>query len=263
MNALFEWYFHGLGGLGGWVVGAAIAAGAIIGLISNSARRSLPATGWRLGALISAFALLAPTVLAKIASSTAGSAMDIVVLPAGLAGALTPVLLVLLYGIRFRGLAGCPNGHPPYPVASGACPVCQRTTVVGLPGVKAQRSAAQAVTEVRKTSRGASKPKKPHAGAWLIDEDGAIYQVNQGETRIGRAPQNDIRLWESSASRTHARIVAENGQFTIYDLGSVAGTWLNGQRVRRPERLTSGDEMMFGTTTKMVFTTDPKRGSAA
>ena len=77
------------------------------------------------------------------------------------------------------------------------------------------------------------------------------------ETTIGRNPESDIRLWDTSTSRTHAKITEEKEVYTIYDLGSVVGTYVNGRRVRKPEPLKEGDIITFGTGTKMVFTLDP------
>jgi sigma-B regulation protein RsbU (phosphoserine phosphatase) len=50
---------------------------------------------------------------------------------------------------------------------------------------------------------------------------------------IGRQPDNHLVLRDNRASRTQARIIAENGQYVLEDLDSRHGTWVNGERVKR------------------------------
>jgi len=50
---------------------------------------------------------------------------------------------------------------------------------------------------------------------------------------IGRQPDNHLVLRDNRASRTHARIVSENGNYVLEDLNSRHGTWVNGGRIAR------------------------------
>lgn len=50
---------------------------------------------------------------------------------------------------------------------------------------------------------------------------------------IGRHADNNLVLRDNRASRSHARIIAENGNYVIEDLNSRHGTWINGERVAR------------------------------
>jgi len=50
---------------------------------------------------------------------------------------------------------------------------------------------------------------------------------------IGRQPDNHLVLRDNRASRTHARIISENGHYVLEDLDSRHGTWVNGERVAR------------------------------
>ena len=258
MSGFVDWFYNGLGNLGGWLVFVVLGMAAALWLLIDSVRRRLPANVWRFGALLSALIFLAPATLVKVDGSyykPPGGFFAV----AGVLGGLAPLGLWAAYALKYRGLVGCAKGHKPYKVSLGECPACARKTIQGLPGIKVERpSVGEPTTGARKTSRGAVKGDKPHAEAWLVDDEGSIYQINLGETTIGRAPTNDIRLWEGSASRLHAKIVTENGMFVIYDLASVAGTWINAQRVRRPEKLTSGDTVTFGASTRMIFTTKPE-----
>lgn len=50
---------------------------------------------------------------------------------------------------------------------------------------------------------------------------------------IGRQVDSHLVLRDNRASRTHARIIAENGHWVLEDLDSRHGTWVNGERVAR------------------------------
>jgi pSer/pThr/pTyr-binding forkhead associated (FHA) protein len=77
-----------------------------------------------------------------------------------------------------------------------------------------------------------------------------IYDIPNGVTLIGRAPENDIILLESKISRRHARITREGSGCTLEDLGSSNGTWLNGERTppHKPLPLHENDLLKIGQT---------------
>ncbi len=62
---------------------------------------------------------------------------------------------------------------------------------------------------------------------------------------IGRSPDSDIQLDDSSASLTHALIDKEDSDFFIRDLGSTNGTFLNRNKITESE-LKPGDVIMIG-----------------
>jgi predicted component of type VI protein secretion system len=64
----------------------------------------------------------------------------------------------------------------------------------------------------------------------------------------------DVVLSDPEVSRRHA-VVAESPEgFTIEDLGSTNGTWVNGERIDHPQPLRAGDEIRFGNTVWHVRT---------
>jgi len=65
---------------------------------------------------------------------------------------------------------------------------------------------------------------------------------------IGRHQECDLRLFDETTSRRHARIVVEDGDVSLSDLGSSNGTWLNGERITGPARLFDGDVVRIGDT---------------
>ncbi len=62
---------------------------------------------------------------------------------------------------------------------------------------------------------------------------------------IGRGPDSDIQLNDSTASHSHALIDKEDGDFFLKDLGSTNGTFLNQKKVSEAE-LKSGDIILIG-----------------
>ncbi len=74
---------------------------------------------------------------------------------------------------------------------------------------------------------------------------------------IGRHADNNLVLRDNRASRSHARIVAENGKYVIEDLNSRHGTWVNGERTAR-HVLRNSDRIDFGVreSYQLTFTLD-------
>src|SRR5579871_6228217 len=62
---------------------------------------------------------------------------------------------------------------------------------------------------------------------------------------IGRQGDNHLILRDNRASRNHARIFAENGEYFIEDMNSRHGVFVNGERVKR-HQLADSDRIDFG-----------------
>jgi len=75
--------------------------------------------------------------------------------------------------------------------------------------------------------------------------DGTRVPVAETVT-IGRAPDNTIQLEHPSVSRHHVRIVGDSGSPQIEDVGSSAGTFLNGRRLKGRARLGDGLTIQLG-----------------
>ncbi len=77
----------------------------------------------------------------------------------------------------------------------------------------------------------------PNAGSkFLIDKD---------VTTAGRHPESDIFLDDVTVSRRHAEFRREDSTFTVRDVGSLNGTYVNRQRVETT-LLANGDELQIG-----------------
>ncbi len=65
---------------------------------------------------------------------------------------------------------------------------------------------------------------------------------------LGRHPNNTIQLLDKIVSKEHCILEQREGQFILRDLGSLNGTYINGERVRGEQQLRHGDEITLGST---------------
>jgi adenylate cyclase len=65
---------------------------------------------------------------------------------------------------------------------------------------------------------------------------------------LGRHPNNSIQLLDKIVSKEHCILEQRDGQFVLRDLGSLNGTYINGERVRGEQLLRHGDEITLGST---------------
>ncbi|HSE98372.1 MAG TPA: DUF3616 domain-containing protein, partial [Blastocatellia bacterium] len=72
------------------------------------------------------------------------------------------------------------------------------------------------------------------------------------ETQMGKGPRNDIVIADPAVSTSHAVVRVENGVYTIADLGSRNGTFVNGERISEPRSLNHGDVIGIGLS-KLTF----------
>lgn len=71
--------------------------------------------------------------------------------------------------------------------------------------------------------------------------------INQQEIAIGKAPHNKVVLNDPTVSGTHAALIARDGGFSIVDLGSSNGTFVNGTRITNEAwTLQHGDKLQLG-----------------
>jgi signal transduction histidine kinase/pSer/pThr/pTyr-binding forkhead associated (FHA) protein len=84
-------------------------------------------------------------------------------------------------------------------------------------------------------------------------EQGRRYTLDKAVARIGRDASNAIRIPDNELSRQHAEVRFENGEYTIVDLISSNGTFVNGQRVSE-SKLSSGDRIQVGKTVLLFGT---------
>ncbi len=93
--------------------------------------------------------------------------------------------------------------------------------------------------------------------AWLVLSENPTrrWLLDAPETTIGRHATADITLPLPRLSRQHARITRTETGFTLTDLGSTNGTFINGEPLapHTPHRLTGGDEIVLGGSVSLRF----------
>src|SRR5678815_1361117 len=75
---------------------------------------------------------------------------------------------------------------------------------------------------------------------------------------LGRHPTNSIQLLDKIVSKEHCIIDKRGAQFVLRDLGSLNGTYVNGERVNGEAPLRHGDEIALGGTRARLD--DPPQG---
>ncbi len=80
---------------------------------------------------------------------------------------------------------------------------------------------------------------------------GSKFFLDSDTTGVGRHPESDIFLDDITVSRRHAEIRRGEDGFSLHDVGSLNGTYVNRERVEGAE-LRSGDEIQVGKF-KLVF----------
>lgn len=105
-------------------------------------------------------------------------------------------------------------------------------------------------------------PDHAHAKLMIIsgNDVGREYLMFEPVICIGRTDENDITLADVSVSRHHARIKRnDDGSYTITDLDSSNGSWVNGRRISSPVRLRHGERLQFGNIECMLVDVEGKR----
>jgi pSer/pThr/pTyr-binding forkhead associated (FHA) protein len=75
------------------------------------------------------------------------------------------------------------------------------------------------------------------------------YPIEKREVAIGKAAHNQIVLTDPTVSNTHAIVISREGGYSIADLGSRNGTFVNGDRLGSQARtLRHGDKIELGKT---------------
>ncbi|MCX7943849.1 MAG: AgmX/PglI C-terminal domain-containing protein [Deltaproteobacteria bacterium] len=82
----------------------------------------------------------------------------------------------------------------------------------------------------------------------LISEE----TFTENSIKIGRLPSVNLKLEDPTVSRIHAQIEATSDGYYIRDMGSSAGTIVNGKKVDKIA-LKNGDEILLGKTKLVVY----------
>ena len=103
--------------------------------------------------------------------------------------------------------------------------------------------------EKPRAPRNPAPPAKVDAGVrrLVFDVAGALVPIQVGIIKVGRIPTSTLQVDDPAVSRMHAVIEVTNAEILIIDLGSEAGTFVNGER-KTKTTIKAGDVLRFGST---------------
>lgn len=89
----------------------------------------------------------------------------------------------------------------------------------------------------------------------VIDGEGQgqRHVLDRTPFTIGRAPECDLTLSSAGISRLHSRIERSYGQYTLIDMESTNGTFVNDQRLYGTHVLNHGDLIRLASAVTMLF----------
>ncbi|MFF3486721.1 FHA domain-containing protein [Streptomyces sp. NPDC002701] len=146
------------------------------------------------------------------------------------------------------------------PLRAGATPErpSETTSTISISGLEAYDAEATGQTQMPMLSpeAQAAVDALPLGSALLVvrrgPNSGSRFLLDGELTTAGRHPQSDIFLDDVTVSRRHVEFRREpDGSFTVADVGSLNGTYVNRERIDRVP-LSNGDEVQIGKY-RLVF----------
>lgn len=84
---------------------------------------------------------------------------------------------------------------------------------------------------------------------WLVvlngKEKNKVYTLHEGKTKVGSGSDCEVRILIETISRQHALLIAKGGNYTIQDMNSVTGTFVNGYQINSRD-IIDGDLIRLG-----------------
>jgi pSer/pThr/pTyr-binding forkhead associated (FHA) protein len=116
--------------------------------------------------------------------------------------------------------------------------------------ISGRRAAPGRLRERAAAPHGTGSKGRPPSAVVVHEPDGVKPRTVRlsGATEIGRSESCAIRLQDTYVSQVHARLANANGSWTVEDLGSTNGTFLNDRRVGDPVAVHAGDVVRVGKT---------------
>ncbi len=150
----------------------------------------------------------------------------------------------------------CSQCGQPLPAGAKFCPSCGTNVADSAAPSSQLHDAATGSIETSEVDVVVGTVPELPAGTALLavvrgPNAGSRYLLDRDSTTIGRHPDSHVFLDDVTVSRHHARVDREDDGFVLYDLGSLNGTYLPGERVDRRE-LRAGAELQVGRF-KLLF----------
>jgi FHA domain len=114
--------------------------------------------------------------------------------------------------------------------------------------------APQNAKEQKRRQREREKGRVKAVGKLVVVSSPALrtgeeHTIDSGPLLVGRDAENDVPLGRDEfSSGRHARFEPRRDGVWVEDIGSTNGTFVNGVRLLRPRKLSSGDVIRIGET---------------
>lgn len=119
-----------------------------------------------------------------------------------------------------------------------------------LPTSTVEQSSAGPDAETHKMAGARRTPGADAAQTLILIRDdahgGERWEITQAQITIGRDPERQICLPDTSVSRLHAQIVRQQSGYYLTDMQSSNGVYVNGEQLIEPRRLRAGDSIRIG-----------------
>ncbi|MEU6575803.1 FHA domain-containing protein [Streptomyces sp. NPDC046805] len=152
----------------------------------------------------------------------------------------------------------CSNCGAPLRAGAGAERPSETTSTISISGIEAYDSevTGQTAAPMLSPEAQAAVDALPLGSALLVvrrgPNSGSRFLLDGDLTTAGRHPQSDIFLDDVTVSRSHVEFRRhEDGSFTVADVGSLNGTYVNRERIDQVA-LSNGDEVQIGKY-RLVF----------
>jgi hypothetical protein len=163
----------------------------------------------------------------------------------------------------FCARCGAPLVRPGEPVAHAPAVAAERsdsTSTISLTGLSVGAEDMEDTGEPELSAVDALPPGSALLVVKRGPNAGSRFLLDQPVTTAGRHPESDIFLDDVTVSRRHAEFRREEGAFSVHDVGSLNGTYLNRERIDAAE-LSGGDEVQIGKF-RLLFLLAGPQGSA-
>lgn len=167
---------------------------------------------------------------------------------------------------RFCARCGTALLRPGEPVAEGGD--VNATSTLNFAGLGANDTGENEITpdlsEGGDSDPAADVAQSLPAGAGLLvvrrgPNAGSRFLLDAAVTTVGRHPDSDIFLDDVTVSRRHAEFRREGRTFSVRDVGSLNGTYVNRERIDKVD-LAGGDEVQVGKF-RLVLLLGPGTGT--
>lgn len=92
-------------------------------------------------------------------------------------------------------------------------------------------------------------------------DSGARFLLDSDVVTVGRHPSSDIFLDDISVSRRHATFTRGDAGYSVADLGSLNGSYVNRDRIDGEVTLSGGDEVQIGKY-RLIYFSGSQKGQA-